>query len=161
MKTSSALLAIAAAGFSTILMAGASRLLLAAPQASISPDSATEKMKQTIVEKEREGLHALRTGNLAHFGELTADAAIFVDSSGPAGKAQVLKNVEGFRLTDYSMENIQFLPLSANTGLIEYKISEKGVSHGKEFSAQVYVSSIWAERDHHWVCLFSQESDAR
>jgi len=39
--------------------------------------------------------------------------------------------------------------------------TEKGVSHGKEFAAQVYVSSIWAKRGSQWVCLFSQETAAK
>ena len=73
----------------------------------------------------------------------------------------MLKNVAGFRLSDYSMENVQFVPLSAKSGLISYKISEKGVSHGKEFAAQAYVSSIWVERGNKWLCVFSQETAAR
>jgi hypothetical protein len=40
-------------------------------------------------------------------------------------------------------------------------ISEKGVSHGKEFTAQAYVSSIWMEGGGKWLCLFSQETGAR
>jgi hypothetical protein len=59
------------------------------------------------------------------------------------------------------MDNIGFVPISANTGLITYRIAEKGVSHGKEFSARVYVSSLWTERGNRWVCLFSQETAAR
>jgi len=73
----------------------------------------------------------------------------------------VLKNVAGFRLVDYSMDNVQFPPLSSKSGLITHKISEKGTSHGKEFTAQAYVSSIWAKRKGKWVCVFSQETGAR
>jgi hypothetical protein len=59
------------------------------------------------------------------------------------------------------MEDVKFVPISANTGLISYKIVEKGVSHGREFAAQAYVSSIWTKRGNKWVCLFSQETSAR
>lgn len=59
------------------------------------------------------------------------------------------------------MEHVRFVPLSAKSGLIAYKISETGTSHGKSFSAKVYVSAIWAERGGKWVCLFSQETAAR
>jgi hypothetical protein len=73
----------------------------------------------------------------------------------------VLKNVAEFTLSDYSMDNLQFVPLSPNSGLITYKISEKGVSHGKEFAAQAWVSSIWSHRGDKWLCVFSQETGAR
>jgi hypothetical protein len=87
-------------------------------------------LEQQIVAKEREGLDALKTGNLELFGHLTADDAVLVDAHGPASKAQVLKNVAGFSLTDYSLEDVRFVPLSAKSGLITYKLTEKGISHG-------------------------------
>jgi ketosteroid isomerase-like protein len=118
-------------------------------------------LQQQIVAAERQGLDALKAGNVDIFADHTADEAVFVDAHGPAGKAQVVKNVADFRLTDYSMDDVKFVPLSANSGLIVYKISEKGISHGKEFAAQAYISSIWAERGGKWVCLFSQETGAR
>jgi hypothetical protein len=133
----------------------------AAAHAANSPDTKTSSLQQQIVAKEREGLDALKAGNLEQFANLTADDAVLVDAQGPAGKAQVMKNVAGFNLTDYSMEDVRFVPLSPTSGLIEYKITEKGVSHGKEFAAQAYVSSIWAEREGKWLCLFSQETAAR
>ncbi len=135
----------------------------AAAQAADSRDAkpSSSSLQQQIVAKEREGLDALKTGNLEQFANLTADDALLVDAQGPASKAQVMKNVAGFTLTDYSMDDVRFVPLSATSGLIEYKIAEKGVSHGKEFAAQAYVSSIWAEREGKWLCLFSQETAAR
>ena len=118
-------------------------------------------LEQQIVSKEREGLDALKAGEPERFGDLTADEAVMVDDHGPASKAQVLKNVAGFRLTDYTMDDVRFVPISENTGLISYKIAEKGVSHGREFVAQAYISSVWTERGRKWLCLFSQETAAR
>jgi len=118
-------------------------------------------MEQQIVAKERAGLDALKAGDLETFGNLTADDAVLIDARGPANKAQVLKNVAGFKLLDYSMENVKFMPISAKAGLITYKINEKGNSHGKEFAAQAYVSSIWTKRRKIWVCTFTQETAAK
>jgi hypothetical protein len=120
-----------------------------------------QSMQEKVSAKEREGLEALKTGDIAHFGELTAEDAIFVDPHGTATKAEVLKNVGGFRLTDFTIEDVNFLQLSDKAGLIAYKLTEKGVTHGKEFTAIVYVSSIWAERGGKWLCEFSQETAAR
>src|SRR5208283_1499806 len=110
----------------------------AAPSLQSSVVKTSEaSLQQQIVAKERQGLDALNAGNVDLFGDLTAEDAVFVDSQGPASKAQVLKNVAGFRLTEYSMEDVRFVPISPNSGLISYKITEKGISHGKEFAAQV------------------------
>ncbi len=126
-----------------------------------NPSSAASSMEQQIVAKEREGLEALKSGDLKLFADLTADDAVFVDAAGPAGKAQVLKNVEGFKLVDYTMDDVKFVAISAKSGLISYTTSEKGTSHGHEFAVQVYVSSIWAKRKSKWQCVFSQETAAR
>jgi hypothetical protein len=123
--------------------------------------AAQNALEEKVMAKEREGLDALKSGNLELFGDLTAEDAVLVDAHGPASKAQVLQNVSAFKLTDYSMEGMEFRPLSAESGLISYKISEKGISHGKEFTAQAYVSSIWSERSGKWLCVFSQETAAR
>jgi hypothetical protein len=69
-----------------------------------------------------------------------------------------MKNADGFNLTDYSMDSMKFVPISATAGFISYKITEKGNSHGKEFTAQAYISSIWTQRAGNWLCLFSQET---
>jgi hypothetical protein len=151
MKTRSALLMLA-------ILSLFSSLSLMRLKASGSEGAS---MEQQIVAKEREGLEALKAGDVGHFGDLTADDAIFVDTQGPATKAQVMQNVVGFKLTDYTIENVRFAQISLNSGLIAYKITEKGLSHGKEFTAQAYVSSIWIERETKWLCLFSQETAAR
>jgi hypothetical protein len=131
--------------------------LLEARDSRATPDS----LEQQIVSKEREGLDSLKTGHVEIFADLTAEEAVFVDAAGLATKSEVMKNVAGFTLTDYSMEDVRFVPLSAESGLISYKIHEKGVSHGHEFAAQAYISSIWALRAGKWMCLFSQETAAR
>ena len=69
-----------------------------------------------------------------------------------------MKNVQDFRLTDYSMQDVKFVAISPTSGLISYKATERGTSHGHEFTAVVYVSSIWSLRDGKWVCQFSQET---
>jgi hypothetical protein len=133
----------------------------AAPAGSGATSSDSSPLQQQVVAAEREGLDALRAGNVDDFASHTADEAVFVDAHGPASKAQVVKNVADFHLTDYSMDDIHFVQLSPSSGLLVYTITEKGNSHGKEFSARAHISSIWAERGGKWVCLFSQETGAR
>jgi Domain of unknown function (DUF4440) len=154
---------LAVVAISGALFRARPRFSAAAPTSPSSYVSSVDasSLRQQIVSKEREGLEALKAGNVERFGDLTADEAVMVDDHGPATKSQVLKNVAGFTLTDYSMEDVRFVPISPNSGLISYKITEKGVSHGRDFTAQVYVSSVWTERGDKWLCLFSQETTAR
>ena len=94
-------------------------------------------------------------------GNTIAEDAVFVDASGAAGKAQVGKNVAGFRLREFTMTDIRFVPLAADTGLIVYVMNETGTSHGKEFSLKVHVASVWSKKSGKWLCEFSQETAAR
>ena len=121
----------------------------------------TNTMQQRIVAKESEELDALKNGDLNAFASLLADEAIFLNARGPSTKAEVVKHIAEFKLLEYSMEDVKFVPVSKNSGLIAYKLTEKGASHGREFTDQVYVSALWTEREGKWVCLFSQETTAK
>jgi hypothetical protein len=126
-----------------------------------APESRADSLRDQIVARERSGLDSLKTGDLTTFGASTADDAIFVDAHGPATKAEVMEHTAAFRLTDYTMTDIKFIPLSAESGLIVYTLTESGNSHGEDFSARVYVSSLWLKRGGKWLCEFSQETGAR
>jgi hypothetical protein len=146
---------------STILLLRRPRTSSADLLASRDSSASNGGIEQQVIASEKEGLDALKAGNLELFGNLTADDAVFVDAHGAASKADVLKNVAGFKLAEYSMEDVKFVSISSKSGLITYKISEKGVSHGKEFSVQSWISSIWTKRGGKWMCQFSQETGAR
>jgi ketosteroid isomerase-like protein len=90
-------------------------------------------MKEEIVARERGGLEALKTGDIAALGDAIAEDAVFVDASGPAGKAQVVKNLAGFRPRVFTIPDIKFVPLSADTGLIVYLIDETEHRTAKDF----------------------------
>lgn len=154
----------------SILISLCTNLLLARPKCAAAgaeransdySSPGDDPMQQQIVSKEREELDSLKTGNLELFGNLLADEAVFVDAHGPASKAEVLKNVGEFRLLEYAMEDVRFVPISAESGLITYRVTEKGMSHGREFAAQVYVSAVWTKHGGKWICLFSQETAAK
>jgi hypothetical protein len=120
-----------------------------------------DSLQQQIVAKEREELDALKSGDRQAFANLLADEALFLDTNGSATKAEVVEHTAEFRLTDYTMDGIKFVPVSPASGMLLYKIVEGGNSHGRNFSATVYVSALWVKRGNRWVCLFSQETPAR
>jgi uncharacterized protein (TIGR02246 family) len=118
-------------------------------------------LREQIVAKEREELEAVKRGDSVAFADLIADDAVFVDPRGSAGKEEVVKNTAEFKLLEYSIEDIKFVAVSPTSGVIAYKLTEKGVAHGHEFSGQVNASAVWVQRDGKWVCVFSQETPAR
>ena len=117
-----------------------------------------EAMQDALVAQERAGLEALKAGDVAGFAAMLGEEAVFVDDHGPATKAEVVKNVGGFRIIDYSMEDVRLVRVSDAAGVIVYRLTEHGASHGKEFNAVVYVSTLYALRGGKWVSLFSQET---
>jgi len=161
MKKISACILIAAVGVGSALLVGPKATAADPSPASPAPTIADNSLAQQILAKERAELDALKAGDFNAFGNLIADEAVFVDTFGPASKAEVLKHTEGFKLTDYKIEDEKFLPISADTGLISYYVTEKGSSQGKEFTAHVYVSALWTKRANGWVCLFSQETPVK
>lgn len=147
-----------------ILLAGTLGIAQTAkPVDSLPPSSSRsgEALRDEIVAQERAGLDALKTGDLTIFGASTAEEAIFVDAHGAATKREVMEHTAEFRLHDYTMADVKFIPLSTNSGLIVYTLTESGASRGKDFTARVHVSSLWVKRDGKWLCLFSQETGAR
>ena len=118
-------------------------------------------LKDTIVAKEREELEALKSADYKKFASLIADDAIFLNPSGPGTKAQVVKNSSHFKLLDFSMDDIHFLPLTANSRIVIYKLTQKASAGGREFTSVVHASATWIERNGKWVSIFSQETPAR
>jgi hypothetical protein len=132
-----------------------------APKAGVDGTRLDDAMQQHLVAQERAGLEALKLGDVGLFGGMLGEDAMFVDDHGAATKAQVLKNVGDFRILEYAMEDVRLVRISDTAGLIVYKLTEQGSSHGREFNATVYVSTLYALRGGKWVSLFSQETAAR
>jgi len=65
------------------------------------------------------------------------------------------------RLAEYEMDEIHFVQVSPDSGVIAYTLTQKGIAHGHEFAGRVHVSALWTHRDGKWLCLFSQETVAR
>ena len=128
---------------------------------SAAQQNPKRELEQRIISLERQELDSIKSGNINAFSDLLADDAVFLNSRGFGDKALVLKNTAAFNLEDYSMDDIKVVPLSDNSGLIAYKLTEKGNAHGNEICGTVYASALWAERSGKWVCLFSQETPAK
>jgi Domain of unknown function (DUF4440) len=138
--------------------------MLAISVISLAQESAPPEptsLQHQIVTKETEELNCLKSADIQCFADLIADNAVFLDAHGAATKQQVIAQVTGLKLTDFSINEVHYVPLTERSGLIAYKLTQKGVANGRAFSEQIFVSAIWAQRDGKWVTLFSQETPAQ
>ena len=150
--------------FAMIAVAGTVALIANWPMVAVQAvknTAAKQSLQEQIVLKERQELDTLKSGNAKEFASLIADEAVFVDQRGTASKAEVVAHVTDFKLLEYTMEEIKFVPLSARSGVIAYKLVEKASAHGREFTATAYASAVWTERNGKLVCVFSQETPAK
>ena len=138
----------------------AGRNILATPSQKAAASS-VQSLQNEVIARERQELEALKNGKVQEFADLMAENAIFVDSHGTAGKAEVMGLINDLKLVDYSMADIKFVPVSPDSGVIAYKLTQKGREHGKDFADTVYASALWVKRSGKWVCLFTQESPAQ
>jgi hypothetical protein len=118
-------------------------------------------LKDQIIAKEREELEALKSADYKKFADLIADDAIFLNPGGPGTKTQVVEQSSHFKLLDFSMDDIRFVPLTDNSGIVIYKLTQKGSAGGREFTSVVHASATWVQREGKWVSVFSQETPAR
>jgi hypothetical protein len=118
-------------------------------------------LKDKIVAQERAELQALKSADYKKFADLIADDAVFVAPQGPATKQEVVQHVADFKLLDFTMDDIRFVQLSPNSGVVAYKLTQKGSAGGHEFTTTVYASATWVRQNGNWVSVFSQETPAR
>lgn len=119
------------------------------------------QLQDEIVAEERQELEALKNGKVEEFSSLMAEEAVFMDSHGSASKAEVVGHLGDLKLLEYAMADIKFVAVSPQSGVIAYKLTQKGRENGKDFADTVYVSALWVKRNGKWVCLFTQESPAQ
>ena len=130
-------------------------------RANNSHKDGPSQLQAEIVAKERQELEALKNGKIEEFSDLMAEEAIFMDSHGSASKAEVIGHLGDLKLFEYAMADIKFVAVSPQSGVIAYKLTQKGRENGKDFADTVYVSALWVRRNGKWVCLFTQESPAQ
>jgi uncharacterized protein DUF4440 len=127
-----------------------------APSVTAGPNTLSGK----ITAKEHAVLDAMKRGDVREVADLTADEALSVDEHGPQPKAQRPKEDPAYRLNSYIMENVRFIEVGPDSGLITYKLTKAGTRNSKPFTSKSYVSSLWITRGGNWLRLFTQETNA-
>jgi hypothetical protein len=90
---------------------------------------------------------------------LAPEAKWFLADGSVVGREQVLKNLDDFHLTKYSMGPTSLLRVNEDAAMISYASSYEGTHKGKaEKYPEVESSSLYVRRGGKWVEIFYQET---
>jgi len=68
-----------------------------------------------------------------------------------SSRADQLKVLTEFKLTEYRIEGLKVKPLTRDVALATYQATIRGTYKGKEVPSSVQVSEIWIKRDGKWL----------
>jgi ketosteroid isomerase-like protein len=123
------------------------------------PGNGGDVFRDEIIALERASLDALKSGDLAAFGNMLSDDALIVDAHGSVSKPEELKRFAAIRLKDYTMTGVRFVPVSAEGGLVTYMLTGTGTAQGKEVAVHEQISAVWERNGRDWLCVFFQVSE--
>jgi hypothetical protein len=113
-----------------------------------------------FIDKEKEVWEALKHKDKAADSDLLADEFVGLYNTGFATKSDHAKQMnDRYSIDSYNLQDAKILRLSPQMALLLYKATCKGSGEWEEYCSRPdFVSSLWVERDRHWVNLFSQDT---
>ena len=123
--------------------------------------SKTARLGENLVANEKQVWEAYKRKDAAALRELTRDDSYSVeDANGEIiTRAEALADLPNFTIDDYSMKDIQVIPINSGAAIVRYSVMVKGSSKGTPFVPHwSIVSSIWVEHNGAWKNLVYQET---
>ena len=123
--------------------------------------SFAQSADETLMTNERNLWAAFKNKDSKPFEEwLTPD---LVDISLPEAKvrdrAAVIKSMQDYNITDYSLSDMKVTMLDTDTALLTYRVTSKGTGMGHPLpEAPMVCSSVWIRKDGKWWGRFHQET---
>jgi ketosteroid isomerase-like protein len=121
--------------------------------------SAVEK---ALIANENAVNDAFAKKDVAKMKSFIADDAVAVDMGGVTAVGDMMKMIPtmDMKLTEQALSNYKFVWVDANTAVLSYTWTAKGMAMGQPVQSPVYASTVWAKRGTKWVAVFHQESVA-
>lgn len=123
--------------------------------------SSSAGREEMLVAKEKQVWEAFKKKDAALLNELIHDNSYSIeDADGEiVTKAEALADLPNFTIDDYSMKNIQVIPINHGAAIVRYNMMVKGSSKGKPFTPHwSTVSSVWVDNKGKWQNLVYQET---
>ena len=157
---------VAAALVAVCMVAGyqateAQRGMMAGDHAGMmaSDHAAVEK---TLTANENSINEAYAKRDVATLKTLIAADASAIDPGGLMTAADLYKQLPtmDLKLTEQHASNFKYAWVNANTVVVTYTWTGKGVAMGQAVQSPVYASTVWTNRAGKWMAVFHQETPA-
>ena len=124
--------------------------------------STSFKSRSFFIEKEKEVWEAIKNKDKSADSRLLADDFVGLYDTGFATKSDHVNQMDDeYSIEKYNLQDAKVLRLSPTMALLLYKATCKGSGAWEQFCSRPgYVSSLWVEREGHWLNLFSQDTRA-
>jgi hypothetical protein len=115
-----------------------------------------------FIEKEKAVWDAIKSKNKSADSGLLADDFVGLYDTGFAAKSDHVSQMDDkYAIERYDLQDTKVLRLSSTMALLLYKATCKGTGAWEQYCSRPdYVSSLWVEREGHWVNLFSQDTQS-
>jgi ketosteroid isomerase-like protein len=96
-------------------------------------------------------------------GSFMADDWVYVDSTGPVTRADILAWIATGKLAHHSMQVVgeQRVARAGNAVVLTARKTSTGSWEGTPYSADEWISQVWVPTPDGWRCAFSQKSDVQ
>jgi hypothetical protein len=135
----------------------------AASPAPPKPAMSKAQSQKIIISTERKLWEGWKTKNFKPFRTYLTNESINIGDQGVAGKADLLKAMEGMScdVKSYELSDIKVVFLDSDAALITYKATQDGTCGGESLPAAVWASSTYVRRGGKWLAASHQETTAK
>lgn len=127
-----------------------------------SPNAETGDTSANLISQEKQIYDAIKSKNSDSFGSMLADDFILIADDGIHNKADTIKVVQGFNVTDTTLSDWKVLMLDKDAAVVYYSATMKGTSNGQPMpGTPARASSAWVNRGGKWVAVYHQESEVK
>jgi hypothetical protein len=132
------------------------------PQATAS-SSTNKALEDKIIANEKQAWEAIKKRATRAHGKQLADDYLGVGDTGVNTKSEWLSALKEAKwsLDDYSMDNVKVSELSKDVALITYKVEQKGMYGGENFSEPAYASTVLVRRGGNWLAVLHQQTPVK
>jgi RNA polymerase sigma factor (sigma-70 family) len=142
--------------------AGPEALPQAAPPKADRPQADPEKLQETLLTLEKQTFESLKKQDADALKATTAADFVAVLSNGDRldrNGLLSLRELMHFRLKDYSLEDVQLVPITPEAALLMYRVKSNYTILGVSMTEDLRVSSTWVRRHGKWWNVFYQETE--
>ena len=145
-----------------LLIMPPSLLLLMVFQISASAQDAASdaKLLAELTQLEKNSWEAMMNDDKEFFRTYMApEAKCFPADGSIIGRDDVIRNLDDYHLTKYSMAEVSLLRINEDSAMVTYRASYEGVhKNKKEQFSDVESSSLYVRREGKWLEIFYQET---